>query len=104
MKVSSMKVFGLSHIHENTSIRFESDGISLSVGLNISPELIPILSHDFKGKVFKGEFIHSYKRAKKIEGIFVSNTTITYVQKILMAEVQKDIKSAKLLIIITKNN
>lgn len=99
-RISSPKIFGLPHIHENTSIKFTNDGMSLSTGLNVSPDIAAFLTfyksiYNFKGVVFKGEKMQIYKLCKKIPSSFINESTVINVQKELLKLVQIEINIAK---------
>lgn len=91
-KASTMKVFGLTHIHENTSIEFIETGIIMTSGVNIKKEIVPKLVN-LPGKVFKGDSMYVYRRFMKIPSEFINKSTIINVQKTLLKYAQHDIKS-----------
>lgn len=97
---SSMKVFGLPSIHENTSIKFNSNGLVLSVGLNVEPHIAVLLNTNqhlsgFSGKVLKGHKMQCYKLAQAIPGNCINADSIINVQSDLLRRVQIDINIAK---------
>lgn len=96
----SAKVFGVNSLHENTHIEFTSDGLILSVGLNVSEDISKILRFNqivtgFTGKVYKGESFFVYRHYEKIKSQFISSQTIQFVQNNLIKKVQYDINIAK---------
>lgn len=92
-----VKVFGLPHLHENTAIKFNSTGLSLSVGLNVEAPIAFVLTYNnFDGMVFKGKYMQLYKLAINIPAQYISNATIINEQARLLAMVQADIAIAKI--------
>lgn len=91
---STMKIFGLNHIHENTSIEFTDTGIRMASGINIKPEVVPLLV-GLPGQVFKGEFMYIYRRFMHVPAEFINKSTIINVQKTLLTYAQNDVKKVK---------
>jgi len=89
-----MKVFGLKHIHENTSIEFTTAGLTMASGINVTQDIIPKL-HGLSGQVFKGNSMFIYRRFMKISSEFINKSTIINVQKTLLKYAQNDVKKAK---------
>lgn len=95
--INTIKVMGL-HIHENTLVKFTPNGMTISAGLNVTPEIAFILTYhnlSFKGKVYKGEKMQIYKKEKHIESRYICEEQVLHVQRQLILEVQADIKLAK---------
>lgn len=96
-KISSMKVFGLNAIHENTSIQFNSTGLKLSSGVNVDKKTAFALTYGgFEGQIFKGQVMQVYRRSMQIHSQFINIETIKNVQKYLIKQAQDDIKKIKL--------
>lgn len=85
------------HIHENTLVKFTSNGMTISTGLNVTKEVAAALTFNsiFTGKVFKGEKMQIYKKARHIPSQYINEETVLMIQKILLNEVQTDIKLAR---------
>lgn len=100
MNKSQIKVFGMDHIHENTSITFTKEGLILSSGVNVTNDVARILTFykqflDLKGIVYKGEKMQVYRLNKIIPSSFINENTIINVQKELLYNAQMEIKTAK---------
>lgn len=86
------------HIHENTLVKFDSSGMIISAGLNVSPEIAFVLTYHnlpVKGKVFRGNKMQIYKKARHIESRYICQEQVLHVQRQIILEVQADIKLAK---------
>lgn len=93
-KISTMKVFGLKHIHENTSIEFIDTGIRMASGVNIEPRIAPLLA-GYPGQVFRGESMYIYRRFMTIPAEFINKSSIINVQKTLLTYAQNDVNKVK---------
>jgi hypothetical protein len=91
-KESTMKVFGLKHIHENTSIQFTNDGLIMASGVNIKPEIVSKLVNK-PGEVYRGESMYVYRRFMDIPAALINKSTIVNAQKTLLKYAQNDINS-----------
>lgn len=95
-----VKVFGLKHLHENTHIKFNDEGIILSVGLNVEEKISRLLNFNqavtgFKGKVYKADKMFVYRHYYSIKSKHVNAQTIQFMQDDLLKKVQTDINIAK---------
>lgn len=97
---STVKVFGLEGLHENTHIKFTNDGIILSVGLAVEEHISRILLFNqmvtgFTGKVYKSEQRFMYRYYQEISSKFICSKVVLLEQNNLLKKLQVDINTAK---------